>query len=206
MVASGQAIKEALWAVSLSSVTCVLLQFPFFVALLIAVFCEPSGDASSSCGIDTFTWSVVMAILMLKAGVTPVVWMIYTDIRQGFRQGLGVMVCGSKNEDDRRCHNSDLDPDLNQLGIGTREIIASFGWTTLPHPSYSPDLAPSHNHLFDPIKQDLRGKHNENDEEVKNVVKMWQKEQPKQPYEAGIRVFVKRWNVALERGGDYIKK
>ncbi|GFS18130.1 transposase [Elysia marginata] len=27
--------------------------------------------------------------------------------------------------------------------IRTRETIASFGWTTLPHPSYLSDLAPS---------------------------------------------------------------
>ncbi|GFR73167.1 histone-lysine N-methyltransferase SETMAR [Elysia marginata] len=61
--------------------------------------------------------------------------------------------------------------------IRTRETIASFGWTTLPHPSYSPDLAPSDYHLFGPMKQALRGKHYENDEEVKSAVKTWLKEQ-----------------------------
>ncbi|GFS22344.1 mariner transposase [Elysia marginata] len=34
--------------------------------------------------------------------------------------------------------------------IRTRETFASFGWTTLPHPSYSPDLAPSDYRLFGP--------------------------------------------------------
>ncbi|GFR89886.1 histone-lysine N-methyltransferase SETMAR [Elysia marginata] len=69
--------------------------------------------------------------------------------------------------------------------IRTRESIALFGWTFLPHPSYSPDLAPSDYHFFVPMKQGLRCKHNENDEEVKSAVKTWLKEQPIQFYKAG---------------------
>ncbi|GFR89044.1 histone-lysine n-methyltransferase [Elysia marginata] len=59
-------------------------------------------------------------------------------------------------------------------------------------------------HLFGPMKQGLGGKHYENDEKVKNPVKTRLKEQPVQFYEAGKRALVKRWNVALERGGDYV--
>ncbi|GFR95579.1 histone-lysine N-methyltransferase SETMAR [Elysia marginata] len=60
--------------------------------------------------------------------------------------------------------------------------------------------------LFGPIKQALRGKHCENDEAVKSAVKSWLKEQPIQFYEAGVRALVKRWNVDLDRGGDYVEK
>ncbi|GFS02414.1 histone-lysine N-methyltransferase SETMAR [Elysia marginata] len=56
---------------------------------------------------------------------------------------------------------------------------------------YSPDLAPLY-HLFGPMKPGLRGKHYENDEEVKSAVKTWLKEQPIQFYEAGICTLVKR--------------
>ncbi|GFS18061.1 histone-lysine N-methyltransferase SETMAR [Elysia marginata] len=90
--------------------------------------------------------------------------------------------------------------------IKTRETIALMGWTTLPHPSYSPNFAPSDYYLFGPMKQGLRGKHFENDEDVKNAVKTCQKEQPIQFYEAGICALVKRWIVALDRGGDYVEK
>ncbi|GFR74187.1 mariner transposase [Elysia marginata] len=38
--------------------------------------------------------------------------------------------------DNIQCHES----------IRIRETIASFGWTTLPHPSYSTDLAPPDYH------------------------------------------------------------
>ena len=90
--------------------------------------------------------------------------------------------------------------------IRTRETIASFGWTTLPHPPYSPDLAPSDYHLFGPMKEGLRGKHYPSDEEVKSAVKKWLKEQSREFYEAGIHALIRRWNIAVERNGDYVEK
>jgi len=39
----------------------------------------------------------------------------------------------------------------------TTAAIAAKGWTVLPHPPYSPDLAPSDFHLFGPLKDYLRG-------------------------------------------------
>ena len=51
--------------------------------------------------------------------------------------------------------------------LKTREVISSFGWTTILHPPYSPDLAPSDFHLFGPFKESLRGRHFSSDEEVK---------------------------------------
>ena len=39
------------------------------------------------------------------------------------------------------------------------EYIEKFGWTVLPHPQYSPYLAPSDVHLFGPMKNELRGEH-----------------------------------------------
>jgi len=43
--------------------------------------------------------------------------------------------------------------------LKTVEHIANLGWTVLPHPPYSPDLAPSDFHLFGPMKDGLRGQH-----------------------------------------------
>ncbi|PNF14748.1 hypothetical protein B7P43_G08352 [Cryptotermes secundus] len=41
----------------------------------------------------------------------------------------------------------------------TTAHITKFGWTVLPHPPYSPDLAPSDFHLFGPMKDGLHGHH-----------------------------------------------
>jgi transposase len=42
--------------------------------------------------------------------------------------------------------------------LKTVEHIVSLCWTVVPHPPYSPDLAPSDFHLFEPMKG-LRGQH-----------------------------------------------
>ena len=39
----------------------------------------------------------------------------------------------------------------------------------VPHPPYSPDLAPSDYHLFGPLKNDLRGTNFSEDEAVKEI-------------------------------------
>ena len=41
----------------------------------------------------------------------------------------------------------------------TSEAIAKMGWEVLPHPSYSPDLAPSDYHFFGFVKDQLRGRY-----------------------------------------------
>jgi hypothetical protein len=44
------------------------------------------------------------------------------------------------------------------------------GWTVPPHPAYSPDLAPSHYHLFGPVKHALCGCHFEDNNKLKQSV------------------------------------
>jgi histone-lysine N-methyltransferase SETMAR len=89
--------------------------------------------------------------------------------------------------------------------LKTREAITSLGWTTLVHPPYSPDLAPSDYHLFGPLKEGLRGKHYANDDAVKAAVRKWLRDQPMEFYEAGIQSLIKRWNTTLQKEGDYIE-
>jgi len=61
--------------------------------------------------------------------------------------------------------------------LQTQEAITKFGWTVLPHPSYSPDLVPSDFHLFGPLKDALRGTRFEDDESVIHAVRTWLCEQ-----------------------------
>ena len=55
----------------------------------------------------------------------------------------------------------------------TTSTLAKFGWTVLPHPPYSPDLAPSDFHLLGPLKDGLRGQHFPDDDAVITAVKQW---------------------------------
>jgi len=53
--------------------------------------------------------------------------------------------------------------------------IASYGWTLMRHPAYSPDLVPSDLYLFDRLKIFLRGKQFILDEILISEVKCWPK-------------------------------
>ena len=56
------------------------------------------------------------------------------------------------------------------------------------------------------MKEGLRDKHYASNEEVKTAVKKWHKEQSTEFYEAGIHALIQRWNIAIERNGDYVEK
>jgi histone-lysine N-methyltransferase SETMAR len=59
----------------------------------------------------------------------------------------------------------------------TREAIERLGFSLLPHPPYSPNLASSDFHLFPKLKEHLRGQHFGSDEEVKSAVRKFFREQ-----------------------------
>ena len=88
----------------------------------------------------------------------------------------------------------------------TIDTIAEFGWTLLPHPRYSPDLAPSDFHLFGPLKEDLRGHHFEDTETLKRAVRQWFRKKDTNFYRAGIHALVRRWTKTVTNNGDYIEK
>ena len=75
----------------------------------------------------------------------------------------------------------------------------------MAHPSYSPDLAPSHYHLFGPLKEALMGCRFTSDQEVKETVHAWLSTQPIS-FSESIRKLVQKWNKCVEKHGDYVEK
>ena len=69
--------------------------------------------------------------------------------------------------------------------LRTTECVAKFGWTVLPHPPYSPDLAPSDFHLFGPLKEALRGQRFPDNDAVIDAVKKWTSSAGADFYERG---------------------
>ena len=49
-----------------------------------------------------------------------------------------------------------------------RQKLDSLGWTVIPHPPFSPDLAPSDYHIFHSLSNHLRGKNYRDEEELKS--------------------------------------
>ena len=77
---------------------------------------------------------------------------------------------------------------------------------TIPHPPYSPDLAPSDFFLFPLLKKHLKGNHYETDAEVEADVCTWCRSQTPEFFADGMRKLVQRWCLCIERDGDYVEK
>ncbi|PSN43139.1 hypothetical protein C0J52_17065, partial [Blattella germanica] len=67
-------------------------------------------------------------------------------------------------------------------------------------------LTPSDFHLFGPLKEAIRGKRYDNDEQVLGDVRTWLRERPVEWYRAGIQALTKRWRKAIDLNGDYVEK
>ena len=90
--------------------------------------------------------------------------------------------------------------------LKTMEHIVKLGWTVLPHPSYSPDLAPSDFHLFRSMKDGLCGQHFPSNNVVIAAVKQWTTSAGADFYERSMQALVHRWRKCIADGGDYVEK
>ena len=84
--------------------------------------------------------------------------------------------------------------------------IQDLSFECLPHPPYSPDLAPNDFHVFGPLKEAMGGQSFRSDEEVQQAVHEWLRSQPKDFFSRGIHALPKCWNTSMEHNGDYIEK
>lgn len=84
--------------------------------------------------------------------------------------------------------------------------IRDCGFEQLSHPPYSPDLAPSDFHLFSYLKRDMRGRHFNTNDEVKNYVENWLSEKDKNFFSAGLRALKERLHKCIASNGGYVEK
>ena len=80
------------------------------------------------------------------------------------------------------------------------------GYEILPHPAYSPDLAPSDYHLFPKLKSELRGRKYDSDDDVMDAVNGVLTVLPKAFFSTGIVKLEKRWMKCIRVQGDYVEK
>lgn len=88
----------------------------------------------------------------------------------------------------------------------TRDKINALGWRTageVPHPPYSPDLAPSDYHLFRSLQNFLDGKKYNSNDEIKNALLEYFGSKPTNFYEKGIKSLPDRWRKVLNVDGEY---
>jgi len=90
--------------------------------------------------------------------------------------------------------------------LKTVEHIVKLAWAVVPHPPYSPDLAPSDFHLFRLMKDGLHGEHFPSYDAVVRAVKQWATSAGAGFYEHGMQALVHRWRKCIANGGDYVEK
>jgi len=81
--------------------------------------------------------------------------------------------------------------------LKTAEHIVNLGWTVVPHPPYSPDLALSDFHLFRPMKDGLRGQYFSSYDAVVRAVKQWATSDGADFYKRGMQALVRRWRKCI---------
>ena len=82
--------------------------------------------------------------------------------------------------------------------------LSEFNWEILPHPPYSPDIAPSDYHLFRALQHFLVDKKFENIDILKNSLKNYFKEKQENFYRDGTMALPDKWEEVVQREGDYI--
>jgi [histone H3]-lysine36 N-dimethyltransferase SETMAR len=86
----------------------------------------------------------------------------------------------------------------------TRQKLLKLGWIILPHPPYSPDLAPSDYYLFRDLQKFLDGKTFTSNEEAKSTWISFLPAKYKKIISVESCLLPERWQKVLDQNGQYI--
>ncbi|CAG5050863.1 unnamed protein product [Parnassius apollo] len=87
----------------------------------------------------------------------------------------------------------------------TMAKLHELGFELLPHPTYSPNLAPSDFFLFSDLKRMLAGKKFKADEEVIAETEAYFEAKHKSYYKNGIEKLEDRYNRCIALDGNYVE-
>ena len=84
-----------------------------------------------------------------------------------------------------------------------KEILEALYWDVLPHPPYSPDIAPSGYHLFRSMTRSLADKDFQSYEDIKKWINEWIESKHESFFHEGIRVLPTKWETVITKGGRH---
>ena len=87
------------------------------------------------------------------------------------------------------------------VAILVKKYLENRGWEVLPHPPYSPELAPSDNHLFGSMQNALTGIWFTSEQGIKNWLDSFLAAKPAQFSWDGIHKLPERWEKVIALGG-----
>lgn len=85
----------------------------------------------------------------------------------------------------------------------TRLKLLELGWEVLPHPPYSPDLAPTDYHLFRALQNHLKEKRFDDQRSLELELRHFFLAKPPSFYADGIRSLPDKWRQVIDCDGDY---
>ena len=83
----------------------------------------------------------------------------------------------------------------------TRQKLLQLGWITIPHPPYSPDLAPTDYHLFRSLSHSLREQRFDEERDLKIALETFFNEKSLDFYERGILSLPDLWRQVIDTDG-----
>jgi len=86
--------------------------------------------------------------------------------------------------------------------VARSQLIQS-GWEILPHPPYSPDLAPSDFHLFSDMQRAFEGKNFKNRADLEKQLAGYLSSKDAAFWRRGIESLPARWRKTVDADGDY---
>ena len=87
----------------------------------------------------------------------------------------------------------------------TQQKIRELGWEVLPHPTYSPDVAPSDYYLFRSLQHFLAGKKFGTYDHVKNALCQFFESKGDKFYREGMENLVSKWQNVIDHEGNYFE-
>lgn len=82
--------------------------------------------------------------------------------------------------------------------------ISELGWEVLPHPPYSPDIAPSDYHLFRSLQNHIREKTFNDDDDIESSIRHFFNCKSPAFYKSGIEKLPERWQMIIDNDGAYV--
>jgi histone-lysine N-methyltransferase SETMAR len=151
----------------------------------------------------TVFWDCKGVILMdvLPSGVTMTA-IYYCDLLDKLKNAI---------EENRRRRTTDgafyllQDNARPHTAILTSQKLQQLGLHVLPHPPYSPDLAPSDYYLFSPLKSTLRDQNFNSAVAVQQKIQEWLDTKEPAFFANGINKLPGRWERCVECHGDYFE-
>jgi transposase len=86
------------------------------------------------------------------------------------------------------------------------EALRNLKFEPIPHPPYSPHLAPCDFYFIPLLKRDLKGNHYTSDNEVKAAVKSWIREKSEEFFSDVMKKLVTCWENCVSLNSDYAEK